>query len=139
MKRAVPIRSVIPERSKFVWLRPTISATTARFRSRTPIGSAPSNASRMPNSAARRASSATLADLTSVLVGMQATLMQVPPIIPFSTMTTGWPADAIFAARVLPPFPPPTTAISKCSAGMVAPFLRVGPRPAPPDAAGSAG
>ena len=49
------------------------------------------------------------ADSTSALVGMQATLMQLPPILSRSTMATDQPASARSIARDLPALPPPTT------------------------------
>ena len=52
-----------------------------------------------------------------VLVGMQATLMQVPPTLSRSTMTTLSPALARSMARDLPALPPPTTSRSTSSTG----------------------
>ena len=65
-----------------------------------------------------------------VLVGMQATLMQVPPTLSRSTMTTLSPALARSIARDLPALPPPTTRRSTSSTGtsvwLVASLLTVG-------------
>jgi hypothetical protein len=55
-------------------------------------------------------SSATLADLTIVWIGMQATFMQLPPNMPRSTRR---PLLARSMASVFPAFPPPTIKVSK--------------------------
>ena len=57
---------------------------------------------------------------------MQATLMQVPPTLSRSTMTTLSPALARSIARDLPALPPPTTSRSTSSAGSAGPVGAAG-------------
>ena len=66
-----------------------------------------------PNSAARCAARATAALATSVFVGMQPVLTQVPPTFPRSMMATFMPAPASRAARDGPAWPVPMTIASK--------------------------
>ncbi len=65
-----------------------------------------------PNSDARCAARATAALATSVFVGMQPVLTQVPPTFPRSTMATFMPAPASRAAREGPAWPVPMTIAS---------------------------
>jgi hypothetical protein len=62
-----------------------------------------------PIRAAWRAARRVRAEPTSAFVGMQATLMQVPPILSRSTMRTFQPAFARSIASDLPALPPPIT------------------------------
>ena len=93
----------------------TMPPTTRRLRSTTPERSAGADVSLTPKSLARPAISTSLALATMVLVGMHATLMQVPPIWPFSIRATRCPALASAMASDFPPFPPPSTTSSYCS------------------------
>ncbi len=61
----------------------------------------------MPNSEARRTACAAAALATSVFVGMQPVLTQVPPKAPRSTMATFIPAEDSRAARAGPAWPVP--------------------------------
>ena len=92
---------------RLLQLRSTIPDTTARLWASTPARSVFQSPTWTPNWAARDVRSATLA-----FVGMQPTLMHVPPIMPRSISATRWPARARSEARVLPAFPPPTISTS---------------------------
>ena len=100
----------IPDSANILSWADTIPPTTVslwpRRASREIAGWASSST---PIAAARRAVSRDRADPTSALVGMQATLMQVPPILSRFTMATDQPALARSIAKDLPALPPPTT------------------------------
>ena len=109
-KRAVPRMKSMPDSANIFSWADTIPPTTdslCRRRASREIAAVPSSST--PILAAFRATSRVRADPTSALVGMQATLMQVPPILSRSTMTTGQPALARSIARDFPALPPPTT------------------------------
>jgi hypothetical protein len=66
----------------------------------------------MPNSGARRTPAATSAVYTSILLGIQPWLMQVPPKAPASMTATG-PQDRSSGTMTFPD-PEPTMASEKC-------------------------
>ena len=72
-----------------------------------------------PKASSLRASARRRAEFTRAFVGMQATLMQVPPTKRRSTIATRQPAFARSIASDLPALPPPTTSRSTSSIGFV--------------------
>lgn len=108
-KRAVPRTRSIPLSRNWWWLRFTMSATTPSLWERSMSRSTSTLPRLRPSDCAVAARRTSRELVTRDLVGMHATLMHVPPIMPRSTMTTLRPARARSMARVFPALPPPTT------------------------------
>ena len=89
-----------------------IAAMTPWTWSRTLAKSTAGRCAITPNGAARRGASARRAAASSAFDGTQPVLRQSPPILPFSTSTTGTPNAAAAAATDNPPDPAPMTQMS---------------------------
>ncbi len=113
-KRASPCTSASPDVSATHWPRLSREdCTTFIIRSRTAAKSTPTGpATITPKSAAWRTTQAARALATSVLVGVQPLLTQVPPSSPRSTSAVFQPWPARRTASAGPAWPLPITRAS---------------------------